>query len=662
MGSKKAKPTKILTLDTETYNGLIGDLKKLAIYDGQKVYYGNTFGEVEPVIMNYTNLGYDVHIYIHNMEFDLRKIPEIMKKGNIVWNKSLIINGKVAKVQCKYYCLHDSFKILPMSLSKLSKGFNVEHGKLDLYDAVKEKYGNQYDVMKDGKLSKNDTLVNFLDKCPIDDPLFIEYLGYDVMSLYEVVYTLMNITGLEEKEFVKKVSTASLSRHLFKHGYMGKPFQTDGQEKTDFELLCSYKWQYNLSVEDFIRDSYCGGRTEVFKPRLLTQGFHYDVNSLYPSVMIDGEYPIGKPFFSESDVTAEHYYTCWKEDRKGLGFIQAKVNIPMQHIPPLPVKMGKLCFPCGVVTGVWPYEELEYAERECGVEILEYMAVCHFEKTFKVFHNFVGEFYKMKEKGKQTDNKPLTMLAKLILNVAYGYTGMRRDDKTQLDSIENADKHDDIVFSNHEMGYVEFPADIKSDYIQVQIASYVTSRARLVLLKGLKQIEKDGGNVYYCDTDSIVSDIPMHPDMIHPTDLGKWDLEGKPIKGLFLKPKVYTELLEDETNIKFKGISKETQETLNYEYYEMLYKTLEEQSEDFVVVEKNKLQLRSIMYMKKNDIDFSYYEVRDKKMNVKTVEKRKMFYSENRTEPLYFGSEEEYLNFSFKKVSKEVQFDMGKRY
>ena len=37
------KPIKLITLDTETYKGLIGDLKRIAIYDGVKVYYGYKF-------------------------------------------------------------------------------------------------------------------------------------------------------------------------------------------------------------------------------------------------------------------------------------------------------------------------------------------------------------------------------------------------------------------------------------------------------------------------------------------------------------------------------------------------------------------------------------------------------------------------------------------
>ena len=94
-----------------------------------------------------------------------------------------------------------------------------------MWDAVQETYPNEYT-----------DAVDFLDRCPIDDSLFLEYLGYDVISLYEVLQTLIDIAGLTVGEFVKCVSTASLSRYIFKTGYKGKPFKNDGIAKTDYEM------------------------------------------------------------------------------------------------------------------------------------------------------------------------------------------------------------------------------------------------------------------------------------------------------------------------------------------------------------------------------------------------------------------------------------------
>ena len=81
----------------------IGDLKRIAIYDGKTVTYGYTFEEIEPEIIGFFQLGYDVHIYIHNAEFDLRKIPQVFSKDRIDWENCALINRKFAKVKTKYY-------------------------------------------------------------------------------------------------------------------------------------------------------------------------------------------------------------------------------------------------------------------------------------------------------------------------------------------------------------------------------------------------------------------------------------------------------------------------------------------------------------------------------------------------------------------------------
>lgn len=657
--AKKSKPVKLITLDTETYNGLIGGLKRIAIYDGTDITYGYTFTDIEPKLLEYYKKGFSVHIYIHNLEFDLRKIPELLDPSRVVWEKSFIINGKLATLSCKNYTVHDSFKILPKSLKSLSHDFDVKHGKLDLWDEVQKVYKDEYV-----------DIVDFLDRCDKDNEIYLKYLGYDVISLYEVLERLIDISGISLHDFVGRISTSSLSRFLFKNGYKGEVFKDPLYTQTDYQILSQYNWKSNLEVEEFIRASYCGGRTEVFKPRLNTSGYHYDVNSLYPS-QFDKEYPVGKPEYYNEPGMAEFIFNRWLEDKNGLGFLSASVFIPDQQIPPLPCKMGKLVFPCGYVYGTWTFEELEYSIKNCGVKILEYYEVCFFQNTFPVFKRFKDCFYQMKVKATEEKNESLRTLAKLMLNVMYGYTGMTRD-KTQLKPFSELPNCCEVIYADEELGFIEVPADINAEYIQVQIASYVTSRARLVLLDALRKVN-EMGNVYYCDTDSIVCDVPMPSEMVHSTKLGFWDLESQPLKAVFLRPKVYAEFYEKNTNVKFKGVTKETQKKMSFDDYENLYRELEELKKDYIIVEKNRLTMRSIMYIEKEKIDITDnrindkergiktgYEVRDKKMNLKTVEKRQMDYTRNETKPWYFSSEEEFSNFNFNPPKKEVQFSFTK--
>ena len=661
--TKKKRETlkpKLYTLDTETYNGLIGGLKRIAVYDGEKVTYGYTFADVEKVLDGEKDQGYHPYVYIHNIEFDIRKIPEVFRDDNVIWSKSVAIKNKLARLSCQNYTMIDSLKLLPMSLKSLSKDFNVTHGKLDLWEKVEMTYPGEFV-----------DIVDYLDRCDKDDPLYLEYLGYDVISLYEVLENLMEISGLPLPEFVRCITTASLSRKILKSGYKGKAFMSDGQSKTDYQILCLYDYHNHQSEENFLRAAYCGGRTEVFKPMLTHPGYHYDVNSLYPYVCL-GDFPVGKPQFSWSKAEAKDVFDTWMEKKKGTGFLMCSVYVPPQNIPPLPAKMGKLCFPCGLLYGVWHFEELEYAIRHCGVEITDYMQTCFYSRQYPVFRNFIQEFSELKQQADINGNRSERTFAKLLMNTSYGYTGMRRDDKTSLISLSKLDEYpsEEVLHINEELGYAEVETDVKSRYIQVQVAATVTARARLILLKALKEAERVG-NVYYCDTDSIVTDHPFPDHMVDPHRLGFWALEAEPEKGIFLMPKVYTELFTTDQeqaekrwiagdrsglerldkyysiNKKFKGLTRETQNNLKYSDYTGIYQDLVEGLKESIQMERDRLVMRSVMYLHKQGQDLSKVEYRDKKLNLKNVQKRLMHYAENRTDPHFFNSLEEYQNFSF---------------
>ena len=642
------KEIKILTLDTETYNGLAGNLKRIAVYDGCKVHYGYKFADVEQVINQYGREAYDVHVYIHNMEFDLRKIPTVFDAQHVLWQKSLTINRRFATLKNKRCTYHDSYKILPSSLASLSQDFEVEHGKIDLWETVQIRYPGQY---------KN--IVDYLDRCDIDDPLYLEYLGHDVISLYEVLYKIMNLVHMPIKDFVRCVSTASLSRKIYKNGLRDKKFKNPRNFKSDYEIMTEYKWRTkkDLEIEWFLRRGYYGGRTEVFIPELKVPGYHYDINSQYPFVM-GGDYPIGKPIFTTNPASARRYFEDWQQgDLQGLGFVNCSVYVPMQAIPPLPVQMGKLTFACGHIYGIWSFEELDYAVKHCGVVIEQYHASCYFAKKYPVFRNFINYFYSMKEEATEKGEQALRTLAKLIMNVGYGYTGMSREDKTTLDAIENADKYKEISYIDPELGFLEAPTEIKAEYIQVQIASTVTARARLVWLKAARSILNRGGRVYYGDTDSLVSDIPMLSPDVHPTRLGAWDLESTPSYGLYLKPKVYCEVIDGAPNVKFKGVTKETQASYDLPYYGYLYKLLQQGKEKEVVVEKNKLVLRGLLYLTKQGMDYSHLEYRDKKFNLQKDGKRIIDYNNNRSVPWYFATYDEFTDFEYDRLEREVEWN-----
>jgi hypothetical protein len=69
-----------------------------------------------------------------------------------------------------------------------------------------------------------------------------------------------------------------------------------------------------------------------------------------------------------------------------------------------------------------------------------------------------------------------------------------------------------------------------SNNISITTAAAVLSYARIHMAKVMLDIKRAGGNIYYTDTDSIVTDIELPPtsyglSRVHESELGKFKLE-----------------------------------------------------------------------------------------------------------------------------------------
>jgi DNA polymerase type B, organellar and viral len=74
-------------------------------------------------------------------------------------------------------------------------------------------------------------------------------------------------------------------------------------------------------ISNNIRLSYTGGSTDMFipKPPIDTKIYAYDVNSLYPSVMLNNKYPIGSPVYFEGNLYQD-------KPNNVLGFYYCKIT------------------------------------------------------------------------------------------------------------------------------------------------------------------------------------------------------------------------------------------------------------------------------------------------------------------------------------------------
>lgn len=409
----------------------------------------------------------------------------------------------------------DSLALLPFSLKKLTTSFGVKSAKSD-WDHDRYKY-----------------------VCPE----LVEYLELDCKGLYESLKVFFNWPMVRRVKPAMTMASQAL-----------KVFQTTMLR--DIEPIKGW-------TEEFVRNGYFGGRTEIFKPFYVHKSSpvsnhskliknlknddllnYYDVNSLYPYVMRENRFPIA--------VDGPTYLSVqWDK----MGMWECEVDVPKNMwIPPLGVSMyidpvtkrvypstpnrpGKFIFPVGRFRGHWTTEELAYA-CSLGVKVIRCFGGVTFKDGGAIFKDFIDMLYAIRvdPKSSPVDN----MIAKLLMNSCYGRFGIN----TMREQMIIDDGRAPITGStwvfpfpdpNSARPYLVRFAKIEQEvnmFTNVSIAAYVTSYARIHMHKQYMKCD----DLYYTDTDSIITTSQFKEGK----ELGQMKLELQAEIGCFLLPKSYS--------------------------------------------------------------------------------------------------------------------------
>jgi hypothetical protein len=270
--------------------------------------------------------------------------------------------------------------------------------------------------------------------------------------------------------------------------------------------------------EDFleaVKPSYYGGRTEAFYKGRWKKPFHYsDVHSMYPWTML-GDFPN----FHIRKIRPPKEGEC--------GVLDATVRVKGDLMPPLPCRDEKLIFPEGRFRGLWTREEID---RSTTVQVEKVHGGITFPVSAgPVLGEYVRTLWKKRTEAKTPFHK---WLYKLLMNSLYGkfasspsmWTLISEDEYIErsnpIDSscICNARKvWDGSVYLVQEdsTGY-----PIHTNYIWPAL---ITGRARMRLWEDARMVRNSGGEVFYCDTDSLIyhgrTALPDAPG------LGEWGTE-----------------------------------------------------------------------------------------------------------------------------------------
>ena len=472
----------------------------IGIYDGNQVliHTSNKESNIDFIEWLLDNLNDKDIVYAHNGgKYDFLFIFEFIQKKRIKIRDIKVIHASVVMIRIEYNNkvieFRDSFALLPVSLKTLTIDYNVEHKKLQM----------------DYNLGLNDSR-------------FKEYFKNDLMGLYEVLE--------QSKELLSSYTIASATmKNYLKNFYKRKVSNN------------------NFTFDNLFRKGYYGGRVEIFKMR--GENLHYyDVNSLYPSVMYDFEYPLIEN--NNSDYVNEYV------DGE-LGYYYVDVTVPKnEYIPLLPYKdkNNKLLFPQGSWSS-WYYSPEIAKAIELGYKVKVHKGYV-FKHTDYIFRDFVKYYYDIKKHS--TGAKKF--IAKLMLNSLYGKFGQHRE----LDTFEISE--DSPYMYLPYLNLIKVKSISYAKYIHAEIAGLITSYARLRLYSLFERAGKE--NVYYCDTDSVITSKELNTS----DALGDIKNEDNIKSFIAINPKVYAYITNDNSKIviKAKGLDAKA---LNYQDFEnALYK------------------------------------------------------------------------------------------
>ena len=139
------------------------------------------------------------------------------------------------------------------------------------------------------------------------------------------------------------------------------------------------------------------------------------------------------------------------------------------------------------------------------------------------------------------------------MNSLYGKFGQNREKEQIVMFPKDLTDLTPMDFFGETPFYLEKKIS-KAKHILPAIAAFVTCYARLRLYSYMEKVQELGGEVYYCDTDSIVTDVVV-PCSLELGDLKDEIPEGIE-KGVFLLPKMYALKLKNGEYIRCKGFPK----------------------------------------------------------------------------------------------------------
>lgn len=442
--------------------------------------------------------GSKCYIFVHNWNFDGSVLYTASQLRELGYETLSYVNEKppfILRVRKgkKYLALIDTLNYFTTSLENLGESIGIAKKEFPGYDADLETWQS--------------------------------YCRRDVDVLERAVLLFRDFISREDLGNFRP-TLASQAFNAFRHRfYSGGLLIHDTEDVLELE-----------------REAYYGGRVECFfVGRVREELYYLDVNSLYPYVMAENEYPT-RLVGERKNVTVEDLREYLK-DRAVVARVEVDTTEPVYPTR----RRKKLVFPTGRFVTSLCTPELLYALEHGHIRRVFYAAI--YLKA-PLFNEYVTALYQARQRYTKEDNPAFAYMCKIMLNSLYGKFGQRgvtwEDVREALlsdppDWLEQDEPGDPVRHFRVRAGVVQekvkqgesresFPA----------IAAHVTAYGRMLLWSLIHEAGKE--NVYYVDTDSITTNRDGFDSLSHHVDasrLGALKLEGEATEAAFFGAKDY---------------------------------------------------------------------------------------------------------------------------
>jgi len=460
------------TFDVETESGTWDKFFFLGHYDGK------TYRSFEHVDM-FVNWLFErpekeLSIYAHYLDFDIMFIYEYVRKRKQILSKVNMTNSLTLSVTLykdnKKRIFYNSFSVLPYSLDKLMRTF-LKKGKTPLDDLAKR---NREDCV-------------------------------DLHSILQTFFGNVRQGGL---------TISQIAMNYFRTGYL------------------SHEVHNNFRFDNLVRETYHGGRVEIFNFNIDPEktAYLFDINSMYPYVMKENPYPIGK------------YEKTYKHDPDSLGICKV-VAKDMSNIPFMCETISHETMFLAGKKEMWITTALYESMKEQGQEI-EFKYGYETNKVEYIFEDFIKDLFSRRLKAKEQNDEVWNFTYKLLMNSLYGKFGQRTEKKTYYINVES-DSAEGLIPITPDAQFSYLCEKHRNIFVVPSIASFVTEYAKLHLRDYMGRLPFE--DLIYCDTDSVYA---WSDRLENSKQLGKMKLEARAKPFFVVKPKLY--LAGDESTGKFK--------------------------------------------------------------------------------------------------------------